>query len=438
MASEKITKRTVDAALAGEAPYFLWDTAVKGFGLKVTPSGKKVYILQYRNGGRETPTQRFTIGTHGSPWTPDEARKEAIRLMTQSRQGNDPRTLARKRKADAVTLAFEDYTDFFIEQYLKVQWKDSWKEAQRILKRDVVPVLRRRPLTEITKSDISNLLTAMNDRPASKRLTYAVLNKLFNWAHQERDDITISPMANLKPPPPVPSRDRVLTAEELVSFLIAVAELPYPFGPYYRFLVATLRRRENVAGISWQQIDLQENIWILYKDDTKNDDVHLAPLNQAALAVLAELGPKRAGLLFTTTGKTPISGFSKSKEALDMRMIEILRARAMARGEDLSDVPDDVLLPPWVIHDLRRTAISKLQAMGVPVEVTEEVLAHKTGTRSGVAGVYNKYRYLVEKQVAVQIWGEYLSAVQSGPLASEPKRKLRYAEQLMQKSAEAE
>jgi hypothetical protein len=77
----KITKRSVDDTKPGEKPVIVLDTEVKGFGLKVTPQGRKVYFLQYRLGGRETPTRRFTIGVHGSPWTPDRARRLLARKI---------------------------------------------------------------------------------------------------------------------------------------------------------------------------------------------------------------------------------------------------------------------------------------------------------------------------------------------------------------------
>lgn len=437
MPNEKITKRAVDLASPAGKPYFLWDTELRGFGLKITPAGGKIYVLQYRNGGRETRTQRFTIGSHGSPWTPLSARQEATRLLTLVRQGSDPRAHARNRKIAATTLAFEDYVEFFTKRYLMIVWKDSWREAYRILKRDVVPIFRSRPLPEITKADVQAVLSGMDDRPASKRITYSVLNKLFNWAHQERDDISASPMSSIKAPSTVRGRDRHLTAEELASFLLATTEFSYPFGPLFRLLVSTLQRRENVASVDWLSLDLPQALWLQTEEVTKNDLSNFAALNTMALHVIDTLGEKNAGLLFTTTGKTPVSGFSKAKLALDEVMVRILRERAAARGEDLSDLTDKQVLPPWRLHDLRRTGASKLQAMGVPIEVTEEVLGHKSGTREGVAGVYNKYRYLAEKQAALAIWGEYLRELERSSLANEPRKKLIYNERLLQMTAES-
>lgn len=76
MAQSKITKRVVDAIEKAERDQFIWDDELRGFGLKVTPAGKKIYIVQYRTGGRGSPTRRYTIGAH-DPWTPAKAREEA-------------------------------------------------------------------------------------------------------------------------------------------------------------------------------------------------------------------------------------------------------------------------------------------------------------------------------------------------------------------------
>ncbi|KTE77642.1 tyrosine-type recombinase/integrase [Sphingopyxis sp. A083] len=436
MPSLKITKRAVDALPATGSQTFVWDTEVKGFGLKVTPAGKRTYVFQYRTGGRETATQRVTIGEHGSPWSPDAARKEALRLSGLVRQGGDPREDARQRRKAAVTLAFSDYADFFVDRYLKPKWK-TWREAERILNRDVKPMFRRRPLPSISKGDIDDLLSGMDDRPALKRQAYAILKKLFNWAVKTRGDIVASPMDSMEAVSTVPSRARHLAAEELAAFVLAVDQTPFPFGPYFRMLAGTLQRRATVAGAEWSQFSRNRELWSIPAQLMKNGLDHVGPCNSDVRETLESLGPKRAGLIFTTTGSTGISGFSKAKSALDRRMTKILRARAEQRGEDVADIHDSVLLPPWRFHDLRRTGVTALQAMGVPVEVTEDILAHTSGTREGVAGVYNKYRYLPEKRIALELWGEFLRDLRSTTLAAEPHRKWLYADRLKRLDADA-
>ena len=93
MATGNVNKRTVDALKAGPEVSFLWDDDVKGFGVKITPAGALTYIYQYRMGGREAKTRRYSIGAHGSPWTPASARIEAKRLGLLVAQGIDPAEL---------------------------------------------------------------------------------------------------------------------------------------------------------------------------------------------------------------------------------------------------------------------------------------------------------------------------------------------------------
>ena len=113
MATGKITKRTLDALQAGAVTGFLWDDELKGFGLKISASGSASYVVQYRMGGREAKTRRYTIGGHGSPWTPFTAREEATRLLRLVDQGIDPVESDKQRRREAVDLAFSNYADRF-------------------------------------------------------------------------------------------------------------------------------------------------------------------------------------------------------------------------------------------------------------------------------------------------------------------------------------
>ena len=113
MASGKITKKTVDALIASRKEGFLWDDGIKGFGAKITKGGAVSYILQFRMGGREASTRRYTIGSHGSPWTPATAREEAQRLFLLIAQGIDPVEVEKQRRREAVDLAFSNYADRF-------------------------------------------------------------------------------------------------------------------------------------------------------------------------------------------------------------------------------------------------------------------------------------------------------------------------------------
>src|SRR5688500_5796152 len=123
MPRSRITKHTVDCVEPGAKDKFMWDEELRGFGVRVTPTGSRSYVLQYRMGGREAPARRYTIGRHGSPWTPQTARKEAERLLILVHQAIDPVQADHDRRRQAVDLAFDTYVELFIELYLKKRWK---------------------------------------------------------------------------------------------------------------------------------------------------------------------------------------------------------------------------------------------------------------------------------------------------------------------------
>src|SRR4051812_32532469 len=125
MAKGTITKRSVDAMKASATDQFLWSTDKPGFGVKITPAGKRVYILQYRMGGRGSPTKRYTIGAHGV-WTPDLADKEAGRLLRLIDSGTDPAAEKGERQRVATDLAFPAYAARFLELEVKHKWKASY------------------------------------------------------------------------------------------------------------------------------------------------------------------------------------------------------------------------------------------------------------------------------------------------------------------------
>ena len=408
----RLSKSRVDAMSKGVRNAYLWDADVKGFGLKVTPTGAKSYVMQYRMGGREAKTKRLTIGKHGSPWTAETARIEALRLLTFVRQGIDPADIARGRRRQSVTLAFGDYADRFIELYLKENWPDSWREGQRILNVNVKPVWRNRALTTITRGDVSELLDGLSDRPAMKKNVHSVIRKLFRWG-AGRGDIASSPIAEMEAPRSVLPRKRILSEEELVCVWLAAEQMDYPWRGVIRLLIATIQRREEVAGLDWaelEKLDGASPTWVLPPERAKNDEGHRIPLNRRALAEIGRLKPQRRGLLFTTTGKTSVSGFSDAKERLDGYALEIMRNRAITRAED----PNDVNFPGWRFHDIRRTGTTALQRLGVIIEHTEAVINHISGRTAGVAGVYNLYKYEAEKRRALELWADYLDRLSVG------------------------
>jgi integrase len=396
MPTAHLSKSTIVAVRSAGRDVFLWDDELHGFGLRTTPSGSQSYVLQYRMGGREAPSRRYTIGKHGSPWTPQTARKEAERLLIMVRQGIDPAQAQHERRRQALDLAFNSYVESFIELYLKKRWK-QWTLGAGVLRREAVPVLGRKPLPAIRRSDLSLISDRLQDRPAIARMTYATLRKLFRWA-VSRGDLERSALEGMDAPPPLPARDRVLTDEEVAIIWRGCEELGFPFGPLHRLLLWTGQRREEVASLAWVELNRRERLWTLPSARAKNKKPHLVPLNRPAIELLDDLAggadwPK-TGLVFSTNGKSAPSGFSKAKRRLD----DYIRN---ASGDDIVE--------PWRVHDIRRTVATGLQRLGVRFEVTEAILNHSSGARGGIAGVYQRHDWAGEKRLALDEWADFLT-----------------------------
>lgn len=396
MASGKITKRTVDALIASRSEGFLWDDGIKGFGAKITKSGAVSYILQFRMGGREASTRRYTIGSHGSPWTPATAREEAQRLFLLIAQGIDPVEVEKQRRREAVDLAFSNYAERFERSCVGRGWKVLVARSFRI---HVKPVLGSKPLPKITRSDVVAVFDRMPDcQVANRRNVFAVLRRMFRWA-VSRGDIDRSPMEGMETPPAVKARDRWLSDQELARIWEHAPKTHHCFGPIVRLLIVTGQRREEVSSLSWEELEQHERMWTLPGDRAKNGEPNRVPLNELAVAVLDAVAGKstwpRRGKVFSTSTGGGFTGYHKGKEKLD-RMV----------AEDGGDP-----IAPWRLHDLRRTLATGFQRLGVRFEVTEAVLNHVGGSRAGVAGIYQRHDWKVEKREALDLWNNHVVSI---------------------------
>ena len=398
----RITKSSVDAAQKGEKDYLLWDDRLPGFGVKVTPKGSKVFVYQYRLGGRGSPARRYTIGKFG-PITAEQARREAEMLALKVAQGIDPQRVKAETARIAIDLAFNAYVERFYELYLTKEWPASRRDALALLRRYAVPVLGNKPLPEVTRKDVTAVLAGPREKMATTRLLFATLRRMLRWAVNQ-GDLERSPMEGMDAPAKAPSRDRVLGDDELRLVWQASHTLGYPFGYIFRLLVLTGARREEVASLDWSELSREEGVWLLPSQRSKNGVSARQPLSTLAMAELEALaeragGWRRAGLLFSTNGTTSSSGHSKAKARLDGAVAALAAKEGLARPA------------PWRVHDLRRTLATGLQRLGVRFEVTEAVLNHVSGARGGVAGVYQRHDWADEKRAAVEAWGEHVASL---------------------------
>ena len=397
----KLTKRVIEAAEPASSDQFLWDAEVKGFGLKVTPAGRKVFLLQYRMGGRGAKTERCTIGEYRSPFTVDSARAEAIRLLAEVKAGRNPadaKRAALQAVANPVRL-FGELAAEFIERHAKPNTRD-WRKTEYLLQRDALPFWATRPIREITRQDVIQLIDRVADRGARihANRVLAAVRVLFNWALSRGVIEAASPAAGVKAPSTEVVRERVLNEDELREVWRAADTIPYPFGPFFKLLILTAQRRVEVAGMRWSEIDESRALWTIPGDRAKNGRAHEVPLSSPALDILRSIPRvEDVHLVFTTNGQTPISGFSKAKLRLDQ-----------ASGVGLADRDE------WRVHDIRRSVTTFMAEMGIAPHVVDKLLNHVSGSIRGVAAVYNRHSYTDERRRALDAWAHRLAAIVDG------------------------
>jgi integrase len=352
----KITKRTVDAlrSAADGRELVLWDTELAGFGVRVQRGDAKSYILKYRAGkGRTAPLRKLTIGRHGSPWTPDQARAEAKRLLGLVAHSKDPAGARAAAKA-APTVA--DLAQRFLAEHAEAKRKASTAaEYRRLLDKIILPALSKRKVAEITRAEVSKLHHANRAAPYQANRVLAVLSKMFNLAERWglRPDGSnpcrhIERFAERK-------RERFLSADELAQLGDALAA--YKGSPHtvaaIRLLISTGARLGEVLGLRWEWIDFERGEVRLPDSKTGRKTIHLPP---PALAVLAELPrvESNSHVIVGGVAGAPLVNLEKPW-------------RAIRKAAGLDDVR---------IHDLRHSFASVAASGGMGLPIIGKMLGH--------------------------------------------------------------
>ncbi|MEJ5087148.1 tyrosine-type recombinase/integrase [Brucella pseudogrignonensis] len=387
------------------------DGGMPGLYLVVQPSGAMSWAVRYRYAGKP---KKLTIGAYPA-FSLADARKSAgaaLRAVSEGRDPADEKKQAAAERADT-SNHIDDVLTTFLTRYVKPNNRASTaKETERFIDNEIRPRWKGRLVQSIGKRDVVALLDAIVDRgaPISANRVHAILRRFFNWC-MERSILDASPIATVPAPSKETSRDRVLAESELKLLWQACELAGWPFGSMVQILILTCQRREEVAGSVWSefQLDSSEPVWTIPKERAKNGKAHTVPLAPSAVTLLKGLPKVKSeiGYLFTTTGETSVSGFSKAKAKIDAKMLEIAREQAVERGDD----PEAISLADWRLHDLRRTGASGMAALRQPVQVVEAVLNHKSGSIKGVAAVYNRHDYADEKRQALNAWANKVSDI---------------------------
>ncbi|PIO96577.1 tyrosine-type recombinase/integrase [Pleomorphomonas carboxyditropha] len=384
------------------------DAGVKGLYLVRQPSGAMSWAARYRHAGKP---RKLTLGPYPLLGLA-EARQKATEALRAASEGSDP--AGEKAAQRAAVRAGEPVVDrdqfaTVVGEFLKREIRPKNRShdlVEAIFKNHVTPKWGDRKIQSITRRDVIEVTDGLVDKgqPYAANRTFAHVRRLFNWAIS-RGIVNASPCAGMKLPGAEQARDRVLSDAEIRLFWLASEELEEPFRGFFRVLLLTGQRRDEVAGMRASEVD--GAAWMVPGDRTKNARANLVPISSETQAVL-DVVPRiagSAGYLFTTTGRTPISGFSRVKARLDALML------ARARKETADDDAEEVKLPEWRIHDLRRTAATGMARLRVAPHVIEAVLNHKSGRISGIASVYNRFEYEEEKRSALAAWGRFVLAL---------------------------
>ncbi len=350
----------------------------------MTPAGRKVFIVLYRTAGAGSRLRKYTIGPYGRV-TLHVARNEAQRVLAARTEGRDPAGEKREARRRLITDRVDDLVDAFIKQH--VSKRRSAAEISRILKREIVGRWGARSVHDVTRRDVIELVSEIVDRaPVAANKTLQIAKTFFNWC-VGKAIIDRSPCEGVKEPTREIPRDRVLSDEELARVIKAARQIEGPYGGIVEVLALTAQRREEVAQMTWDELDLPKHVWEIPSTRTKNGKPHIVHLSDLAMRVL-DTRPRTGPYVFGS-GDKKFRSFGHAKAKLDKK--------AGVSG--------------WRLHDLRRTAVSGMARLGVPPHVADKILNHTAGTISGVAAVYQRHEFMAERKDALDAWARHLSAI---------------------------
>jgi integrase len=431
----KLTERRIEALEVerGGKDRLVFDDEQRGLAVRVTAGGGRSYLCQYTLHGRKW---RVPLGAC-SAFTLAKAREVAAAVMGDVAKGRNPvvdrkeAAAAERAKRARNRLTLRVLIGDWERLHLSSRRPRYAGEAVRALHR-AFPDALGDAAEDLDRTAVVRALDALArrgkrknggtlDKPRGAAMTgrtAAYGRAAYAWA-MKRGVVRFNPFVDLPVAKSVAKRERVLTDDELGEIWRAASSASQPYGTIVRLLIQTGQRRSEVAGINWGEISDDLSTWAMLGERTKNGAPHIVPLSALARDLLRETLPskgaeaklaiaeRRAASALTLPGAVgaPFSGWSKAKAALDEAIVEA-RAKAAAAAGTTAEA-----LVPWTLHDLRRTVATGLQRLGVRLEVTEAVLNHLSGSRGGIAGVYQRHDWANEKRAALEAWSVYVKGV---------------------------
>jgi len=402
-----ITQLGAERLRASTTETVYWDKNLPGFGLRVSPKGRKSFICQYRVRGAKGTTwkeRQVVLGTLNF-LTVAEARDRARRYKAQASEGIDPVEQMKasaqaeevQRKANALTFA--KLVDRYTAEYLRVNRKPAGVEERLRLLRRWLPALGDKPASDVCEADILTFVNELlqgraNGRFEADHLVGAVRH-MYAWARKHHDPKLrrlVNPAANIANRAQPHTRDRVLSHEEIKRLWSACDQVGWPGALIIKLLLLTGQRVNEVAQVPWSELDLTNRVWNLPAERAKNSRAHFIHLSDFAMEIIEGLPLiNNSPFVFTMDGSRPFTNTDQLYH----------RVRCLM-GEDTA---------PWQLRDLRRTATTLMAEIGIAPHVADKILNHSTGKISGVAAIYNRFQYLDERKAALNALARFIETL---------------------------
>lgn len=396
----RLTDKIVKGLKATDSRYEIRDG--DGLAIRISPAGSKTWILFFDHEGKRT---KMNLGTYPAV-SLKEARILASDQRKQIRSGVNPVTVRRKEKAKkAAAATVEEFADIFIQRGVKAKGNRTWKEYKRNLDFDVIPAWGKRKMTEIERADVIKLIEKIHDRgaPSQSNQVFRIIRRMFNFAI-ERGVIKYSPCYMVKPITRDVKKDRNLSDDE-IHYLWEGFDRCVMSPDLVRALklvLLTAQRPGEVLGAHKSEFD--GDWWTIPAERSKNKRAQRVFLTKTVkeLFVMHE----HSDWLFPSPriDKNNPVGKPMANTSISHALLRNLKEDKKKKKPAILDME---LFTP---HDLRRTAATNLAKLGFTDEVIGEVLNH---TRTGVTSIYNRHRYDIEKQKALEAWERKLLSIVS-------------------------
>lgn len=405
-----LTKSRIDIAVATARTTAetieLVDDREPGLRLRARERGAKWSVMVRLKSGQRT---RVTLGSWPAMDVP-AARKAAQDIKRKTEAGENPNEAKRAARSHSTLRELLD-----IYSAAKLAQLRTGDQAKRAIDAALAKLMDRDPAS-ITRREIAGAIDKIATKaPTHANRSLAYIKAFFNWA-VGRGHLTASPAEGVSKPAAEVSRERTPTVGELVEIWGAAERLAYPFGYAVQLLISTAMRREEVTGMSVAELELAqdgEGVFTLPAGRSKNDRAIRVPLSPLARSVVEramharpaiESTGKQSPLLFSTTGSTPASGWSKAKARLDGYIMEAREARAAEAGEEAE------AMQPWRLHDLRRAfATAACDILHIDPAVADRCLNHVgASTTSTISRVYGRSEMFDQRRAALAAWSALL------------------------------